>query len=123
MHALSLPTWWIHISSVIEWIVAIVMVWIYARISGNLRWRALAWAMVPAVVGAMSALTWHWFDNDPNLEWIVTGQAAWTLVGNCALAAAAYWIWQGSGRGSDQQIDRVSRTESPSKQEQEGSHE
>lgn len=101
MHALSLPTWWIHISSVVEWIVAIFLVWAYARVSGSRRWRWLAWAMLPALLGAMSALTWHLFDNDPRLDWIVTGQATWTLVGNCALALAAYGIWRGSRRDAE----------------------
>lgn len=101
MHVLSLPTWWIHISSVVEWIVAIGLVWIYAQATGNPRWRWLAWGMLPALLGAMSALTWHYFDNDPDLDWIVTGQAAWTLLGNCTLAGAAYWIWRGYSPGTE----------------------
>ncbi len=110
MHALSLPTWWIHISSVIEWIVAILLVWSYAKATGNPRWRGLAWAMLPALLGAMSALTWHFFDNAPELSWIVTGQAAWTLLGNCTLALAAYWIWRGRS-GDLQEIPKGETTE------------
>jgi hypothetical protein len=37
--------------------------------------------MLPALVGAMCAITWHWFDNDPALNWVVTAQASLTLLG------------------------------------------
>ncbi len=96
MHALSLPTWWIHIASVTEWIAAIFLIWGFAQVTQKLYWRALSWGMLPALLGAMCALTWHFFDNDPQLGWIVTGQAGLTLVGNCTLALAALWIWRRS---------------------------
>ena len=41
MHALSLGTWWIHIASVLEWSLAIVLI----RQRGEV---GLAWAMLPA---------------------------------------------------------------------------
>ncbi len=94
MHALSLPTWWIHASSVVEWITAILLVWAYAEASQARQWRWLAWGMLPALLGAMCALTWHFFDNRSDFEWIVIGQASFTLVGNCTLALAAYRIWK-----------------------------
>jgi hypothetical protein len=94
MHALSLPTWWIHMASVVEWMAAI---WVIARIASHPRWqvwRWLAWGMLPALVSAMCAITWHLFDNDPRLADLVTLQAAMTVVGNTTLAAAAFWIWK-----------------------------
>ncbi len=94
MHILSLPTWVIHISSVIEWVVAIWLIWAYAATSHNLAWRWLALAMLPALVSAMCACTWHFFDNAPDLEWLVTVQAATTLLGNCTLALAAWALWR-----------------------------
>ena len=33
MHALSIPTWIIHVSSVIEWIAAIWLIWIYGEVN------------------------------------------------------------------------------------------
>ena len=59
--------------------------------------------MLPALLGAMCALTWHFFDNDPQLAWIVTAQAALTLVGNSTLALAAFWIWRQSRGHSGQE--------------------
>lgn len=94
MHALSIPTWIIHISSVIEWTAAIWLIWIYSEISQNTAWRSLSLAMLPALVSAMCACTWHFFDNAPALEWLVTVQAAMTVVGNVTLCVAAWWIWR-----------------------------
>jgi hypothetical protein len=94
MHSLSLPTWVIHISSVIEWTLAIWLIWQYDKQNPDRGWRNLAWAMFPALVSAMCACTWHFFDNADSLEWLVTVQAALTLIGNTTLAIAAYFIWK-----------------------------
>jgi Protein of unknown function (DUF2499) len=94
MHALSIPTWIIHVSSVIEWIGAIWLIWTYGEVSGNRTWYALSFAMLPALVSAMCACTWHYFDNPRSLEWLVTLQAAMTVLGNCTLCAAGWWIWR-----------------------------
>ncbi len=95
MHALSIPTWIVHVSSVIEWIAAIGLVWQYGELTGKLAWKAFAWAMFPALVSAMCACTWHFFENAESLEWLVTVQAATTVLGNCTLCAAAWWLWRG----------------------------
>ncbi len=101
MHALSVPTWIIHVSSVIEWIAAIWLIWSYGDITGNRYWWALSCAMFPALVSAMCACTWHFFDNPESLDWLVTLQASMTVLGNVTLCAAAWWIWRCS-RESDQ---------------------
>ena len=51
MHALSLPTWWIHVTSVLEWVIAIAAVQAFglARAGGGL---ALAGAGHAAGPGA-----------------------------------------------------------------------
>ena len=94
MHVLSVPTWIIHISSVVEWILAIWLIWIYSEVSQNRAWRALSFGMLPALVSAMCACTWHFFDNAPDLAWLVTVQATMTVVGNVTLCLAAWWIWR-----------------------------
>lgn len=94
MHALSIPTWLIHVSSVLEWIVAIWFVWSYGEVTGSRVWRVLSFGMLPALISAMSACTWHFFDNSPDLEWLVMVQATTTVLGNCTLCAAAWWIWR-----------------------------
>lgn len=103
MHALSIPTWIIHISSVIEWVIAIWLIWSYSEASRNPAWRILALAMLPVLVGAMCACTWHLFDNAPDLEWLVTLQATMTLVGNATLCIAAWWIWKSTKTARNKQ--------------------
>ena len=82
MHELSFGTWWIHIASVIEWILAIVLI-------QRRGMTSLALAMLPALVSAMAACTWHLFDNSETLRGLVLLQASLTLLGNIALAMAA----------------------------------
>ncbi len=94
MHVLSIPTWVIHISSVIEWIAAIVLIWQFAEVTQRPAWRWLSWGMLPALVSAMCACTWHFFDNAVRLNWLVTLQASTTLLGNCTMMAAAWAIWR-----------------------------
>lgn len=94
MNALSIPTWIIHISSVIEWIAAIWLIWTYGEVSKNYCWYVLSLAMLPALVSAMCACTWHFFDNAKSLEWLVTVQAFMTVMGNCSMMMAGWWIWR-----------------------------
>jgi Protein of unknown function (DUF2499) len=96
MHSLSIPTWIIHISSVIEWITAIWLIWTYGNLTKNHSWYALSFGMLPSLISAMCACTWHYFDNSPSLEWVVTLQAAMTVVGNFTLFAAAWFIFSSS---------------------------
>lgn len=96
MNALSIPTWIIHVSSVIEWTVAIWLIWVYGELTRDRAWWGLAFAMLPALISAMCACTWHYFDNNPSLQWLVTLQASMTVVGNFTLWAAAWWIWRNS---------------------------
>ncbi|MCP9883793.1 DUF2499 domain-containing protein [Synechococcus sp. ATX 2A4] len=92
MHALSLPTWWIHIASVLEWMLAIAAIVRWGERRQEPQWRWLALAMLPALVSAMAACTWHLFDNTEALRGLVVFQAFTTLIGNIALAAAAWQL-------------------------------
>jgi hypothetical protein len=71
-----------------------LVIWKYGEVTGNRAWWALSFAMLPALVSAMCACTWHYFDNSESLEWLVTLQASMTLVGNFTLWAAAVLIWR-----------------------------
>jgi hypothetical protein len=102
MHALSLPTWWIHITSVLEWMVAILAVQAFGRRRREGGWRWLALAMVPALVSAMAACTWHLFDNPQALRGLVVLQAALTALGNGAMALAAWNLLRQQRRAGEQ---------------------
>jgi hypothetical protein len=97
MHALSLPTWWIHITSVLEWMVAMLAVQQLGRRRAEPAWNWLALAMLPALVSAMCACTWHLYDNSPSLYGLVVLQAGLTAVGNLALALACLLLLRRQG--------------------------
>lgn len=93
-NALSLPTWAIHVSSVVEWVTAMALVWQYGEKSGNASWKGLSWGMVPLLGGAFCACTWHFFYNSESLEVLVALQAALTVLGNATMCVAAFRISQ-----------------------------
>ena len=95
MHELSFGTWLIHISSVIEWMFTIFVIYkIYTYKEYNLFfWLSLA--MVPNLIGAMCAITWHIYDNQENLYGLVSLQGIFTFIGNSTLAFAAIRIFRG----------------------------
>ena len=90
MHALSLPTWWIHLASVLEWGLAMLAIQRWGRRRGERAWSWLALAMLPALVSAMAACTWHLFDNAEALKGLGVFQAGPTALGNVTLALAAW---------------------------------
>jgi hypothetical protein len=83
-NALSLPTWAVHTSSVIEWVTAMGLMWKLAEATGNERWKGMAWGMLPSLGGAMTACTWHFFYNAPELEVSWTGTAVPAKPGSAA---------------------------------------
>ncbi|XP_022944188.1 uncharacterized protein LOC111448709 [Cucurbita moschata] len=95
-NALSLPTWAIHVSSVVEWITAMALVWQYGEKSGDESWKGLSWGMVPLLGGAFCACTWHFFYNSESLEVLVALQAILTAVGNATMCIAAFRIYKAS---------------------------
>ena len=89
MHELSLGTWWIHWASVFEWLAAIVLIQRLGTGPKKVGISLFGLAMVPALISAMAACTWHIYDNAESLRWLVTLQASTTLLGNCCLALVA----------------------------------
>ncbi len=90
MHALSLPTWWIHVASVLEWVLAILAIQRWGTRRGEPEWTWLALAMVPALISAMAACIWHLFDNADEIYGLVVLQAGCTVLGNGTMALAAW---------------------------------
>ena len=96
MHELSFVTWVIHISSVLEWIVAIFVI---NHISSHKKYMSFFWlglAMVPNLIGAMCAITWHIYDNPMQLYGLVTLQGIFTTLGNSTLAIASIYLYKKS---------------------------
>jgi hypothetical protein len=112
-NALSLPTWTVHVSSLLEWLLAMDVVWKHAETSGNPRWRGLAWAMLPSHASGLCACTYHLFFNSPQLLWLVTLQASLTTVGNSLMALAAYRIFAFGKNQQQQQLCAETNTSNP----------
>ena len=94
MHELSLGTWIIHITSVIEWI---YVIFIINKISTFEKFHLYFWlslAMIPNLIGAMCAITWHIYDNQDALYGLVTLQGIFTFIGNLTLAFATIAIYK-----------------------------
>lgn len=91
-NALTIPTWMIHFSSVFEYLFAMNLVWQYSETTGNEKWKGLTWGMLPLHASGICACTYHFFYNDPSLQFLVTSQAGLTLLGNITCMIAAFRI-------------------------------
>ena len=91
-NALSLPTWVIHVSSLVEWLMAMGLAWEFAEVTKRPAWKGLTWGMVPCHASGIAACTFHLFYNAPALSSVVAMQAFLTVVGNSTCALAAYRI-------------------------------
>ncbi len=93
MHSLSTPTWFIHILTLFEWTLAILLISILSNKNTKYKpYKLLAYAMLPNLASAMAAITWHIFDNAASLYGLVYLQALLTFIGNTALAIASWQI-------------------------------
>lgn len=97
VNALSLPTWAIHFSSVFEFLFAMGIIWDYAKVTGNEKWKGMTWGMIPSHASGLAACTYHFFYNDKSLQFVVTTQAGLTLLGNITLMIAAIRIALSNG--------------------------
>ena len=52
--------------------------------------------MIPNLIGAMCAITWHIYDNPMQLYGLVTLQGIFTTIGNSTLAAASFYLYKNS---------------------------
>tara|TARA_B100000579_G_C22086378_1_gene512562 strand:+ start:221 stop:526 length:306 start_codon:yes stop_codon:yes gene_type:complete len=94
MHELSIGTWFIHIATLFEWIIAIILIDHISSISKNKALSYFALSMLPNLASAMAAITWHIFDNSIELKGLVVIQAVLTTIGNITLAFAAFKLFR-----------------------------
>ena len=97
VNGLSIPTWIIHFSSVIEYLIAMDLVWKYAEVTGNEKWKGMTYGMLPLHASGVCACTYHFFYNPSSLQFLVTMQAGFTLLGNLTCAIAAFRIARANG--------------------------
>ena len=89
--ALSVPTWGVHIFSLVEWLLAMGLIWDYAECDrgDDKGWRMLTWGMLPLHASGICACTQHFFGNAASLDWLVAAQGAFTMMGNVGMCVAA----------------------------------
>jgi len=87
-NALTVATWIIHWTSLIEFLVAMGFAWRWADISGNQKWKGITWGLLPLHSSGITACAYHILYNGVPL--MLPLQALLTCVGNITAAYAAY---------------------------------
>jgi hypothetical protein len=94
-NALTVACWIIHISSLVEFLVAMGFCWRWAEVSGNPRWKGLTWGLIPLHTSGITACTYHLIYN--GIPVLVPLQAALTFLGNTTAMYASYRIARSNG--------------------------
>lgn len=94
-NALTVCCWVIHITSLVEFLVAMGFCWRWADVSNNPKWRGLTWGLLPLHSSGITACTYHLFYN--SIPVLVPLQAMLTCLGNTTAMFAAYRIAVSNG--------------------------
>jgi len=94
-NALTIACWIIHVTSLVEFLVAMGFCWRWADVSNNPRWKGLTWGLIPLHSSGITACTYHLFYN--SIPVLVPLQAFLTCVGNTTAMIAAYRIARSNG--------------------------
>ena len=94
-NALTITCWIIHITSLVEFLVAMGFCWRYAEITQNPKWKGLTWGLIPLHSSGITACTYHLFYN--SIPVLVPLQAVLTCVGNITAMLASYRIARSNG--------------------------
>jgi hypothetical protein len=94
-NALTIATWIIHISSLVEFLVAMGFCWRWADVEKNPTWKGLTWGLLPLHSSGITACTYHLFYNQ--IPILVPLQALLTCIGNTTAMIATYRICRSNG--------------------------
>jgi Protein of unknown function (DUF3593)/Protein of unknown function (DUF2499) len=94
-NALTVATWIVHVSSLVEFLVAMGFCWRWADAVRNPTWKGLTWGLLPLHSSGITACTYHLFYN--RIALLVPLQALLTCVGNATAAYAAYRVARSNG--------------------------
>jgi hypothetical protein len=94
-NALSIGCWIIHVSSLVEFLVAMGFCWKWSSVVKNPRWKGLTWGLLPLHSSGITACTYHLFYNQ--IPFLVPLQAILTCIGNTTAAYAAFRIAVSNG--------------------------
>lgn len=94
-NALTVATWIIHVSSLVEFLVVMGFCWRWGDVVQNPTWKGLTWGLLPLHSSGITACVSHLFYNQ--IAILVPLQALLTCVGNTTAAYAAYRIALSNG--------------------------
>jgi len=94
-NALTVACWIIHITSLVEFLVAMGFCWRWADVVGNQKWKGLTWGLLPLHTSGITACTYHLLYN--TIPVLVPLQAALTCLGNITAMYATYRIALSNG--------------------------
>jgi hypothetical protein len=94
-NALTVATWIIHISSLVEFLVAMGFAWRWSTVVDNPTWKGLTWGLLPLHSSGITACTYHLFYN--RIPVLVPLQAFLTCIGNTTAMIATYRIARSNG--------------------------
>mmetsp|Transcript_2989 Transcript_2989/g.4508 ORF Transcript_2989/g.4508 Transcript_2989/m.4508 type:complete len:514 (-) Transcript_2989:86-1627(-) len=94
-NALTVATWIIHLTSLVEFLVAMGFAWKWADVVGNKRWKGITWGLLPLHSSGITACIYHLFYN--HIPFLVPLQAFLTVFGNTTAAYAAYRLALSNG--------------------------
>jgi Protein of unknown function (DUF3593)/Protein of unknown function (DUF2499) len=94
-NSLTVATWIIHVSSLVEFLVAMGFCWRWADIVNNPTWKGLTWGLLPLHSSGITACVSHLFYNQ--IAILVPLQAVLTCIGNTTAAYAAFRIAVSNG--------------------------
>ncbi|MEI6046040.1 MAG: DUF2499 domain-containing protein [Chloroflexota bacterium] len=85
---LSIPTWIVHLGSIAEWSVAMLLFYLLGRKLNNVWLRRMPLVMIPYMLSGLCAIIYHITID----EWkaINVAQSYLTLIGSCCFALWAF---------------------------------
>lgn len=87
---LSIPTWFIHISSMAEWGLAILLLYRYGSLIGRRDIEQFALLMIPHWIGGLSVIAFH--ISGDSLEWLLDASKVINMFGSISLFMASIRI-------------------------------
>lgn len=87
---LSVPTWFIHISSMVEWGIAILMLYRYGSLIQRRDVEQFALLMIPHWIGGMSVIAFH--ITGDSAGWLLDASKVINLFGSISLLLASVRI-------------------------------
>ncbi|HEX2910788.1 MAG TPA: DUF2499 domain-containing protein [Chloroflexia bacterium] len=87
---LSIPTWIIHFSSVIEWALAMLLFWQVGRKLHNIWLQRMSFVMIPYMLSGWCAIIYHMSADE--WGWLNDTQAYLTFAGSSCFALWAFLV-------------------------------